>query len=182
MGPPVENEPILLTRDVRSASSVSEHPTGLPLDLLVQSISRLRILAWLYAGVFFMVGFFPAFLFPLDRAHLFSSVLLWAPGAVSIAAALLVVAVIRSASVPLWVKLNVGLVFEVAASYGIAAAEFLEPSPVGGDLHWMGLSWVAVWTVLFTVVVPTRPRRALVAAAASACAVPVVVGLAMATG
>ena len=182
MGPPAEDEPILLTREVRSASSVSEHPTGLPLDLLVQSVSRLRILAWLYAGVFFMVGFFPALIFPLDRAHLFSSVFLWAPGAISIAAALLVVVLIRSVRVPLGAKLNVGLVFEVAASYGIAAAEFLEPSPIEGHLHWLGLSWVAVWTVLFTVVVPTKPRRALAAAAASVCAVPVVVGLAIAAG
>jgi serine/threonine-protein kinase len=41
---------------------------------------------------------------------------------------------------------------------------------------------VAVWTVLFTVVVPTPPRRALVAALASVSAVPVVYAAAMATG
>jgi len=182
MGRPATGEPLLLTRDIGRASNTDEYPTGLPVDLLVQSVARLRVLALLYAGVFFMVGFFPALLFPADRARLFSSVVLWAPGAVSIAIALLVVALIRSPRVPLLVKLNVGLVFEVAASYGIAAAEFLDPFPVEGDVHWMGLSWVAVWTVLFTVVVPTKPWRAAIAAAASAFAVPIVIGFAMAAG
>ena len=46
----------------------------------------------------------------------------------------------------------------------------------------LGHSWVAVWTVLFTVVVPTTPRRAMLAALASVSAVPVVVGLVIASG
>ncbi len=41
---------------------------------------------------------------------------------------------------------------------------------------------MAVWTVLFTVVVPTKPRRALAAALASVSAVPVMIGSAMAAG
>ena len=45
-----------------------------------------------------------------------------------------------------------------------------------------GLSWVAVWTVLFTVVVPTRPRRALLAALVTVSSVPVLAGLVMAYG
>jgi serine/threonine-protein kinase len=47
---------------------------------------------------------------------------------------------------------------------------------------YLGLSWVAVWIVLFTVVVPTSPRRALVAALASVSSVPVIIGLTMASG
>src|SRR5688572_12096842 len=46
--------------------------SGLPPDVLAQSARRLRILALLYAFVFFMVGYFPALLFSADRAHLFS--------------------------------------------------------------------------------------------------------------
>ncbi len=41
----------------------------------------------------------------------------------------------------------------------------------------LGLSWVAVWTVLYTVVVPTLPRRAVIAALCSVSSVPVVVAL-----
>jgi eukaryotic-like serine/threonine-protein kinase len=55
---------------------------------------------------------------------------------------------------------------------------------VGLEMHQgiLGLSWVSVWVLLFTVVVPTSPRRAVLAALASVSAVPVVVGLMMATG
>jgi serine/threonine protein kinase len=77
---------------------------------------------------------------------------------------------------------NIGLAFEVAASYGIAAAEFFDPSSLAVKGSWTGLSWVAVWTALFTVVVPTKPRRALAAALASVSAVPVMIGSAMAAG
>ena len=42
---------------------------GLPDDLLSQSAERLRVLALLYAFVFFMAGIFPALLVPNDRAR-----------------------------------------------------------------------------------------------------------------
>jgi serine/threonine-protein kinase len=41
--------------------------------------------------------------------------------------------------------------------------------------NWVGLSWVAVWMLLFNVVVPTAPRYALIAAVLSVTAVPVMV-------
>ena len=85
----------------------------------------------------------------------------------TIAVALFVAALIGSAQLPLSVKVNIGLAFEVAASYGIAAAEFLDPSSLAVKGSWTGLSWVAVWTALFTVVVPTRPRRANAAPSSS---------------
>ena len=47
---------------------------------------------------------------------------------------------------------------------------------------WMGLSWVAVWTSLFTVVIPTRPGKAALVTLASVSAVPVVIGFMIATG
>ena len=179
---PPENEALLLTREVGHAPRVGERPTGLPIDLLIQSVSRLRVLALLYAFVFFMVAVFPALLFRQDRARMLGSFVLWGPRVISIAVALFVAALIRSARMPLSVKLNIGLAFEVAASYGIAAAEFLDPSSLAVKGSWTGLSWVAVWTALFTVVVPTKPRRALAAALASVSAVPVVIGSAMAAG
>jgi len=156
--------------------------SGFPLDLLSQSAGRLRVLALLYAFVFFMAGIFPALLFPSERARFLGSFLQWGPGVIGIVVALLVAAVIRSARVPLPTAMNIGLAFEVASSYAIAAAEFADP--MGLEMHrgMLGLSWVAVWIVLFTVVVPTSPRRALLAALASVSSVPVIVGLVMASG
>jgi len=121
---PPENEARLLTREAGHVPRVGEHATGLPIDLLMQSVSRLRVLALLYAFVFFMT-IFPTLLLPQQRARMFGSFVGWGPGAISIAVALFVAALIRSARMPLSVKANVGLAFEVAASYGIAAAEFL---------------------------------------------------------
>ena len=156
--------------------------SGFPDDLLGQSAGRLRTLALLYAFVFFMAGIFPALLFPGDRARFLGSFLQWGPGVIAIVVALLVAGVIRSARLPLPMAMNIGLAFEIASSYAIAAAEFADP--MGLEMHsgMLGLSWVAVWIVLFTVVVPTSPRRAVLAALASASSVPVVIGLMIASG
>src|SRR5204863_945216 len=62
--------------------------------------------------------------------------------------------------------------------YGIALAEFLD-SPMlqmATGHEWHGLSWVAAWVPLFTVVIPTRPRKAAMVTLASVSAVPVVIG------
>ena len=181
MRSPPANPTLLLPRAGRRTSSSSERPTGLPADLLSQSASRLRTLALLYAFVFFMAGFFPALLFPQDRALIFGNFMLWGPGAIAIAVALLVAALIQSDRVPLPIAMHIGLAFEVAASYGIAGAEFLDPMGLNSNVRWLGLSWVAVWTLLFTIVVPTSPRRAVAAALASVSAVPVVIGIGIAT-
>jgi len=156
--------------------------SGFPVDLLSQAGGRLRVLALLYAFVFFMAGVFPALLFPDDRARFLGSFVQWGPSVIGIVVAVLVAVVIRSARFSLPTAMNIGLAFEIASSYAIAAAEFADP--MGLEMHrgMLGLSWVAVWVVLFTVVVPTAPRRALLAALASVSAVPVIVGLVMASG
>jgi plasmid stabilization system protein ParE len=135
----------------------------------------------LYAFVFFMAGVFPALLFPGDRARFLGSVVQWGPAVVAIAVALLVARVIRSPHVSLPAVMSIGLAFEVASSYGIAAAEFLDPRSLILEGRVQGLSWVAVWVLLFTVVVPTPPRRAVVAALASVSSVPAVIGLMIAS-
>ncbi len=160
-------ETVLLPRGGRATSGSRGGATGLPADLLSQSAARLRTLALLYAFVYFFAGFFPALLFEQDRELLFQSFRVWGPGAISISIALLVAAVIRSARVPLPAVMMIGLAFEVVSSYFIAAAEFLDPMGLSASVRWLGLSWVAVWTMLFTIVVPTEPRRAVVAALAS---------------
>src|SRR5881409_2443814 len=64
--------------------------SGFPVDLLSQSAGRLRVLALLYAFVFFMAGIFPALLFPSDRARFLGSFVQWGPGVIGIGVALLV--------------------------------------------------------------------------------------------
>jgi serine/threonine-protein kinase len=153
---------------------------SLPADLLSQAAGRLRILALLYASVFFLAGVLPALVF--DRALFLGSLVQWLPSALGIAVALLLALVIRSPRVSLPTAMNLGLAFEIVSSYAIAAAEFADPMQLQTHRGFLGLSWVAVWVVLFTVVVPTPPRRALVAALASVSAVPVVIGIVLASG
>jgi serine/threonine-protein kinase len=165
----------------RPSTSPALYTGPLAPDLLSQSVRRLRVLALLYAFVFFMAGFFPGLLVAEDRAHIIANPIHWVPGVVSIALALAVAAFTRLPSVPPPVVLNVALVFEVVSCYGIAIAEYIEPSRLNMN-GWMGLSWVAVWTSLFAVVIPTRPAKAALFTLASVSAVPAVIGFMIATG
>jgi len=121
---------------------------GLPPDVVSQSAARLRILALLYAFVFFMAGVFPALLFSHDRAMFLSSFGMWGPAIIGIAVALAVALIVGSPRVSLDAVMKIGLVFEVVSSYGIAAAEFLEQTNLNPATGFWGLSWVAVWTLL----------------------------------
>jgi eukaryotic-like serine/threonine-protein kinase len=124
-----------------------------------------------------MAAFFPALLIPEGRQMLFSGPVHWMPGAISIIVALSVAWVIRAARLQPRATTAVMLAFEIASSYGIAAAEFLHPLDLEFTFRasWIGLSWVSVWTLLFNVVVPTLPRYAVIAALASVTSVPVMV-------
>ncbi len=175
------HEHVTLLRPDAPAADARGISSSLPADLLGQSARRLRILALLYAFVFFMAGIFPMLVVPADLALFLSGFAYWGPTVIAIVVALLVAAVLGSKRLSLPLAMTLGLIFEIAGGYGIAAAEFTDPMV---DLHGraLGQSWVAVWTVLFTVVVPTQPRRALFAALATVSSVPVVVALVIASG
>ncbi len=166
--------------DKRSVAPSSKSTGALSAEVLGRSARRLGVLALLYAFTFFMAAFLPPLLNPTDRAMIFHDPLHWVPGVVSIAIALLVWAFTLSSRASVTTVLNVGHAFEIVSSYGIAIAEYIEAGrlDMGG---WMGLSWVAVWTSLFTVVIPARPRRALLVTLASVSAPPVVIGFMVAT-
>ena len=119
-------------------------------------------------------------LFSQERARFLATPLRWAPSTISIATALLVAALTWNRRIAVEKVLNLGLLFEVAASFGIAAAQFLDGTRYAQEPPWVGLSWVAVWMCSFTVIIPSPPRKALAAALASAASVPLVVGFVMA--
>src|SRR2546428_10854055 len=75
--------------------------SGFPIDLLSQSAARLRVLALLYAFVFFMAGIFPALLFPSNRARFLGSFVQRGPGVMPIVGALVVEADLSDARPPL---------------------------------------------------------------------------------
>ena len=176
------HEHVTLLHPGEQDSAARGMSSGLPVDLLGQSADRLRVLALLYAFVFFMAGVFPALLLPSDRARFLGNLVQWVPSVIGIVVGLLVAAVIRNPRVSLPTVMKLGLAFQIVSSYAIAAAEFADPMQLETHRGFLGLSWVAVWVVLFTVVVPTSPRRALLAALASVSSVPVIIGVVLASG
>ena len=136
----------------------------------------------MYAFTFFMAGYVSNLIFADSRAFLLSSPLYWLPGVLAMAMALVVAALTVYASLPLATLMNVGLVFLVLSNFGIAIAEYSHLGHLTSGIVWMGLSWVGVWTPLFTVVIPTRPVKALIATIASVSSVPIVIGWMMLTG
>ena len=131
-------------------------------------------MALLYAAVFFLAAFFPPLISKADRAILFGAAVLWLPGVISIAVAVFVAAVVSSPRLSPRAAAALAIVYEIVSSYGIAAAELLQPQSLGflGNAPWIGLSFVAVWTLLFTIVIPSSPRRSVLAALAASSSVP----------
>jgi eukaryotic-like serine/threonine-protein kinase len=161
----------------RGTSLLDRTTRGLPLDLVNRAAVRLQILAWLYAFTFFMAAFFPRLIFSDERRTLFERAVNWVPGIISIALAVCVALAVGTARLRPVAVMALALVFEIVGSYGIAAAEFLQPAWLDAGSPWVGLSWVAVWMLMFNVVVPTVPRYAVIAAVASVTAVPAMVRL-----
>jgi eukaryotic-like serine/threonine-protein kinase len=174
MGPSTHERTLFVPKQ-RGTSIADRATTGLPPDLLNRVATRLQVLAWLYAFTFFMAAFVPRLFFPDERRFLFERVVNWAPGVISITVAIAVAMTIRMAPVRPAAVTVLALVFEVVSSYGIAAAEFLDPHGLDVDPGRIGLSWVAVWMLLFNVVVPTVPRYAVIAALVSVTSVPAMV-------
>src|SRR4029450_11032122 len=134
--------PTLFVPKSRGTSLVDRPTLGLPPDLVNRAATRLQILASLYAFTFFPPAFFPRLIFPDERRILFQHAVNWVPGAVSIAVAVSVALVIRMARLRPAATTALGLLFEVVGSYGIAAAEFLQPAGLDAGRPWVGLSWV----------------------------------------
>ena len=161
----------------RATSIVDRATTGFPPDLLNRAASRLQILAWLYAFTFFMAAFFARLLIPAQRTLLLERPVNWVPGLISIVVAVSVALAIRAVRLRPATVTVLALAFEVVSSYGIAAAEFLQPGGLNVGTSWIGLSWVSVWVLLFNVVVPTVPRYAVIAALLSVSSVSAMVFL-----
>jgi hypothetical protein len=152
----------------------------LPPDLREEAARRVRAVALVYAAAYFIIGILPLLLSAQGRALLFSRTLHWLPAAVSIGDALLLAWLVAHPRVSAPVKIVAGLAFEVLGSYGIAAAEYHDiaaPILYRYGLGDFGLSWVSVWVLLFTIVVPAPPRLALLTAGLSVSAVPVMYAL-----
>jgi serine/threonine-protein kinase len=139
-----------------------------------------RALALLYALAYFLAGPLPWLLTAESRAMLFSRTIFWLPPAVSILGALAVAWIVSRPGLNKAVKMFAGLALGILGSYGIATSEYhdiIAPVMYRDGPGGLGLSWVAVWTLLGAVVVPSPPRVTLLLSALSLSAVPVMYSL-----
>jgi eukaryotic-like serine/threonine-protein kinase len=152
----------------------------LPPDLREEAVRRVGAVALVYALAYFLAGPALALVSEEGRRLLFSRTIFWLPPTLSIAGALLVARLASWKGISTRVKLYAGLAFEVLGSYGIAASEYhdiVAPIMYRMGASDFGVSWVAVWVMLFTVVVPAQPRLALLTAALSLSSIPVMYAL-----
>src|SRR5439155_15973653 len=148
----------------------------LPPHLQEQLPRRLRNIALLYSLAFFLSEFAPSIVAG-KLSQEYQALFDWLPGVASILIGIVVAALASSPRVPWQVKMNVGLVFEVLGSYGIARSMYLGAERFASTpivFFALSPSWVAIWMILYSIVVPAQPVRALFALLASASAPAVV--------
>lgn len=161
---------------LRSDHSLAERASGFPEDLLRNAAGRLRVVALVFSFGFLIANFVPPLFDPTARRVL-ESVQGWGPGVASIVLGLIVAGLASTPRIPPQTLMNIGMVFGVLGSFGIAAASYwgiyggLEYET--GHLDLLDPGYVAPWIIAYTVLVPNRPRRALVAGLLSASSVPI---------
>jgi serine/threonine-protein kinase len=149
-------------------------------------VGRLQASALLYALAYLLASFGPTLLVPEARAIFVAHPLHWLPDMLSVAGALFFAWLIGRPKLSPSQKLYCGLGFEVLGSLGIAAAEYMNvTAPImQGDMgsSGFGLSWVAVFVILFSVMVPTPPAVTAISALLSVVTVPLVYAIGVAQG
>jgi eukaryotic-like serine/threonine-protein kinase len=172
-----------------SAPSASGRRTSswtLPPDLLAEAVGRLRSSALLYAVAYFLAAFLPELVVAERRAMLAASPSQWIPRVLSIGVALTLAWLASSRGISARLKLHAALGFEVLGSFGIAVVEYQHiTAPIRqGDIgpSGFGLSWVAAFVLLFSVVVPMPPRIMLLSTSLSVATVPLVYAAGVALG
>ena len=160
------------------ATSDTRGGHSLPPELRDQATRRIRLVALIYALAFFLADVLPELIAGELAMRLSHPLLHWVPTFFSIAAGLILAAVVSSPRLSWDAKVNLGLVFQVIGSYGIALAMYIMLPALGRTVDDVAPatspSWVAIWMIFYSIVVPAPPGRALLALVASATAQPLV--------
>ncbi len=153
---------------------------GLPLSVLRQASRRLQAVS-LSVIVLVVVGWLVGNWIEGDLAGEFQTPLQWGAPTAMLLASIITLALARSSRLSPSAVITVGLVYEVVIAFCIPLSQYwntfrgVEPQYISGDL--LGVSPVAIWMFFFTVLVPARPRHALIALTLSGSAVPITIGL-----
>ncbi len=177
MTPPHARAKEIVLAALKPSLATSPHDERVASHLVARAARRLEIVS-LTVLVLVLILWGLINLLEGDLAEEFASLHQWAPPVTVIvgSAAMLVIARSQRFTSPTLVR--IGLVYEVIISVAMVCAAhlgtFRDADPASLTIDRTGLSGVAPWTLFFTVLVPARPRDALMALAASASAVPLV--------
>jgi len=131
--------------------------------------------------VFLSVGWLGGNWLDGDLRSEFADPLQFGPGLTMLGASVIVFGLVRSSRLSPSRVITVGLAYQVIISYCIPISEYwttfrgMTASSINDDV--VGLSMVAVWMLFFAVLVPARPRRALIVLTLSGASVPVTMAL-----
>ncbi len=150
-----------------------EAPVGLPADLASSAGQRLGFMAASYAVAYALIYSASRLLEDFPRT--------WSPlgwlnpditAAIFIGVSLLVFAVALSGRLNPYRLLELGLIYEVFGAVGIEIDLLWWPTfglwPPDGAFTVNGISWTCPWIVMFPLILPTTPGKAVIAALATA--------------
>jgi serine/threonine-protein kinase len=154
--------------------------TGLPVSLSRKASKRLQAVCIALIAVL-GIGWLGVNWIEGQLASEFADPLQYGPGVTMLVASIVVLGLARSSWLSPAAVLRLGLVYQVIISFCIPISQYwgafagVGAEQVTGDL--VGLSGVAMWMMFFAVIVPARPRHALIALTLSGSAVPVTIAL-----
>jgi serine/threonine-protein kinase len=147
----------------------------LPDDMLQEGVRRLGLAALIYAVTFFLAFFgssIPEWLGSGERPEHWQGLKLFI-ACISIGLALIMFALTRIKYFASTILLDIGLIFEVAGSFGIAMASVYGSFPQWSEeilapIRYMGIPWECVWIVVYPMLAPNTPGKTLLASLAAA--------------
>ena len=161
----------------RAASGSRPSHGGLPPVLLLLAVRRVKVVALVILAAL-LLGWVVSNLAEGDMLDEFARFGEWGPPVFLIVASLAMLAVARWRRVPPAGLVTAALAYEVAVSFGLAFSSYWDTFAAVPaylmEADVVGFSAVALWMLVFTVIVPSEPRRALVALLLSATAIPLV--------
>ena len=170
-----EGHPVLRARRKSAGTTAPTDQQQVASHLVVQAARRLEIVSTVALIAVLLLWLLVNFLQD-ELGNEFASPLQWAPpiAALTSSAAMLLIA--RSGRWSSATLIRIGLVYEVVMSLSVACGAYLvafqglAASDLSNDR--VGFNGVVPWTMFFTVLVPARPREALIALVISNAFVP----------
>ncbi|MDH5196741.1 MAG: protein kinase [Gemmatimonadota bacterium] len=173
-----EPDPTLLSKATSPTASAERVASrGLPPVLLRLAVRRVQVVA-LVVLIAMLLGWVLGNLIEGEFGAEFQRVGEWWPPVFMIGTSVVMIVLARWTRMPPETLVNAALVYEVAVSFAIAFSTYWDTFTgmpvILMETDVVGFQFVALWMLMFTVLVPSQPRRALVALLLSATAIPVV--------